>query len=111
MQLFNIHYPTINYKKTYWVAWRKPQEGCIKFNFDGSRSSHKAGGGCVIRNWEGEFFQASAFSLETSSILVAEATTIRNWVKAAVQAGYTNIHIKWGNKIRIKAEQGHIQTP
>ena len=34
-----IHPPNLNllafsHKKTYWVAWRKPQDGFIKINFD-----------------------------------------------------------------------------
>ena len=44
-------------------------------------------------------------------MLVAEATTMRNGIKAALQAGFTDIHIKWDNKILIQAVQGHIQVP
>ena len=60
-------------KKIYWIAWRKPQGGFIKINFDGSKSSQGVVGGFIIRNWELKFIQTSAFNLGASSILIAEA--------------------------------------
>lgn len=98
-------------RKTHWVAWRKPQRESIKINFDGSKTFHGAGGGFIIRNWEGRFIQAASFSLGGASVLVAEATAMRNGIKAALQAGFTDIHIEGDNKILIQAVQGHIQVP
>ena len=43
-------------------------------------------------------------------MLVAEATVMRNGIKAIVQVGYTNIHIEGDNKILIQEMQGHIQA-
>ena len=43
--------------------------------------------------------------------MVAEATAIRNGLRAAITAGFTNIHIEGDNKILIQAVQGRIQTP
>jgi len=43
--------------------------------------------------------------------MVAEATTMRNRIRAGVQAGFTNIHIEGDNKVLIQAVQGQIQTP
>jgi len=68
-------------------------------------------GGYIIRNWKTEFIQVSAFNMGTSSILVVEATKIRNGINAAVQAGYTDIHIEGDNKILIQVVQGYIQAP
>jgi len=46
--------------------------------------------------------------LGASSVLKAEATAMHNGLQAAVQAGYTNIHIEGDNKILIDAVQGRI---
>lgn len=43
--------------------------------------------------------------------MVAEATAMRNGIRAALQAGFTDIHIEGDNKILIQAVQGHIQVP
>ena len=61
-----------------------------------------------MRNWAGRFIQAASVNLGATSILVAEATTIRNKIRAAVQVGYINIHIEGNNKIPIQAVHGHI---
>jgi len=101
-------FSAINRKTTYWIAWRRPQGGFIKINFNESKSSQGAVGGFIIRSWEGKFIQTSVFNLGVSSILIAKATAMRNEIKAAVQAGFTNIHIEGDNKILIQAVQGHI---
>jgi len=54
----NIHppipyHPASSHKKTRWGAWRKPQGGFVRINFDGSKSSQGAIGGFLIRNWDG----------------------------------------------------------
>ena len=63
-------------------------------NFDGSKISQGATGDFSIRNWEGRFIQAAAFNLGATSILVAEATAMRNGIRAALQMGFKNIHIE-----------------
>jgi len=93
------------------IAWQMPPEGFIKVNVDGSKSSHQVVGGYVIRDWTGRFLQAGACNLGGASILVAEATAMRNGLRAAIKAGFTNIHIEGDNKILIHAVQGRIQTP
>jgi len=98
-------------KQPYWIAWKKPPEGFIKVNFDGSELSHHAAGGYVIRNWTGHLIQAGAFNLGATSILIAEATTMRNGLQAAVTVGFSNIHIEGDNKILIQAVQEFIQPP
>ena len=93
------------------IAWEKPPEGAIKINFDGSKNSHSAAGGYVLRDWSGHLLQAEAFNLGAASILLAEATAMRNGIRAAVAAGFSNIHIEGDNKTLIQAVQGYIQSP
>jgi len=100
-----------NPKKTFWIAWKKPAEGFIKVNFNGSKSSQHAVGGYIIRNGIGHLIQAGAFNLGAGSILVAEATSMRNGLRAVVKAGFKNIFIEGNNKILIQEVQGHIQPP
>jgi len=107
---FHQH-PTSRCKKTHWVTWRKPQEGYIKINFDGSKSSSHAVGGFILRNWDGTFIQVASCSLGVASILVVEATAMRNGLGAAVHASYTNIHLEGDNQILIQAVQRRIQVP
>ena len=84
----------INPKKTPWIAWEKPHEGLIKVNFDGSKSRQQALGGYVMHNWTGSLIQTGALNLVMASILVTEATTMRNVITAAVQTKFTNIYIE-----------------
>jgi len=79
--------------------------------FYGSENSQGAAGGFLIRDWTGRFLQAASFNLGAMSVLVAEATTMRNRIKAAVQAGFTDIHIKGNNRILIQAVQRKVQVP
>jgi len=80
----------------------------IKINFDGSKSSYQVSSRCVIHNWS--FIQVGTFYLGITSILVAEATTMRNGIRAAVQARFTNIYIRGNNKALIQVAQEYIQT-
>ena len=79
-----------NRKKIHWVAWRKPQRGCIKINFDGSKTLQAAAEGFLLRNWEARFIQAASFYLGVASVLVEKATTMRNDIRAALQVGFTD---------------------
>ena len=95
-------------KQPYWIAWKKPPEGFIKVNFDGSKSSHQVAEGYVIPDWTSHLIQARAFNLGAASILVTEATAMRNGLRAAVMARFNNIHIEGDNKILIQPVQGLI---
>ena len=100
-----------NTKRLFEIAWKKPPKGFIKVNFDGFKSSHHAAGRYALRDWTGHLVQAGAFYLGAASILVAEATAMRNGLQVAVKAIFTNIHIEGDNKILIQALQGCIQPP
>ena len=65
----------------------------------------------MLRNWTGHVLQAGAFPLGAASILVAEATALRNGLRAAVDAGFRKILIESDNQILIQAIQGFIQPP
>ena len=103
--------PTHPLKKTHWVAWKKPPQGFIKLNSDGSKVHQQASGGFVMRNWKGHVLQVGAFPLGAASILVAEATALRNGLRAAVEAGFRKVIIEGDNQILIQAIQGLIQPP
>ena len=89
----NHKFSAANHKKSHWVAWRKPQRGSIKINFDVSKTSQGAVGGFIIRYWSGWFIQIAAFNLGAASILVAKAMAMRNGIKAAIQVRFKSIHI------------------
>jgi len=97
--------------KSHWVAWKKPLCEFIKFNFDGSKTSQRATGGFIIRNWEGRFIQALAFNLGTTSILLVEAKTMRNGIQVAVRAGFPTLFVEGDNKIIIQAMKSQVHAP
>ena len=103
--------PVSNRKQPQWIRWSKPQGGFIKIDFDGSKLSRGAARGFIIRNWDDQFLQASDFNLGAGSVLIAEATTMRNGLQEAIQARYTDIHIEGDNQILIFLVQGRIQPP
>ena len=73
-------------------------------------TSQGAVGDFILHNWEGKFIQAATFYLGAVSGLIVEVMTMRNRIKAAVQAGFTDIRIEGDNKIFIQAVQSHIQA-
>ena len=103
--------PSPSFKKSLRVAWKKPPQHFIKLNSDGSKVHHQASGGYVLCNWTGHVLQAGAFPLGAASILVAEATALRNGLRAVVDAGFRKILIESDNQILIEAIQGFIQPP
>ena len=93
------------------IRWKLPCGGFIKINFDGSKSAAGAAAGFVLRNWQGGFIKAGSCFLEHASILVAEATAIRDGISAALQAEFRRIEVKGDNQIVLKAVQKQIHTP
>ena len=93
-------------KQSRWITWQKPPGGFVKINFDRSKSSQVAAGGFIIRDWVGRFLHAESFNLGAASVLMAEATVMRNGVRVAAKAGFTNIHIEGDNRILIQAVKG-----
>ena len=54
-------------------------------------------GGFVIRGCDGRFLQTGTFNLKAASVLVVEATPMRNGVRVAVQAGYRSVVLEGDN--------------
>jgi len=65
----------------------------------------------VLRNSTGQVIQAGAFPLGTTSVLIAEATALRNGLHAAVDAGLCRILIESDSQILVQAILGVIQPP
>jgi len=93
------------------IGWKLPQGGFIKLNFDGTKSATGAAAGFVLRSWQGAFIKAGTRFLECASILVAEATAMRDGISAALQAGFRRIEVEGDNQIVLKAVQKQIHTP
>ena len=49
--------------------------------------------------------------MEHASILVAEATALRDGICAALQAGFRRLEVEGDNQIVLKAVQKQIHTP
>jgi len=75
-----------------------------------SKTSQLAAGGLIIRDWTGRFIQAVAFHLGAASVLVVEAKTMCKWIRAIVQAIFTNIYIEGDNHILIQAVKRKIRV-
>ena len=77
-----LHLPQSNRNHSL-IRWQLPHGGFIKLNFDGSKSVTGAAAGFVLRSWQGGFIKGGSRFLENASILVAEATAMRDGIRAA----------------------------
>jgi len=93
------------------IGWKLPHGGFIKINFDGTKSIASAAAGFVLRSWQGGFIQAGARFLEHASILVAEATAMRDGIRIALQAGFRQMEVEGDNRIVLQAVQKQIPVP
>ena len=50
--------------------------------------------GIVLHNWQGGFLKAGSRFLEHASILVAEATTMRDGISTTLQAEFRRIEVE-----------------
>ena len=96
---------------THFIRWQIPVGGFIKLNFDGTKSPAGTAAGFVLRNWQGGFVIAGTRFMEQAPIIVAEATAMRDGIRAALDAGYRKIQVEGDNQIVIKAIQNQIHTP
>ena len=65
----------------------------------------------LLRSWKRGFIQAGTRFLEHASILVAEATAMRDGISAALQAGFRQLEVEGDNQIVLKAVQKLIPAP
>jgi ribonuclease HI len=77
-------------------AWRKPEAGRLKLNFDGSskRASRRASIGGVYRDHEGGFVLGYAERIGTATSSVAELAALRRGLELAVANGWRSVWIE-----------------
>jgi len=93
------------------IGWTVPRGGFIKINFDGTKSVAGAAAGFILRSWKGGFIQAGTRFLEHASILVAEATAMRDGIYTALQAGFRQLEVEGDNQVVLRAVQKKILVP
>jgi len=108
---YSPHHTHPNPQSTHLIGWKLPHGGFIKINFDGSKSPTGAAAGFVLHNWQGGFIMAGSRFMEQAPIIVAEATTMRDGIRAALQAEFRRIEVEGNNQIVIKSMQKQINTP
>ena len=74
-------------------------------NFDGSKTNQGAAAGFIIRDFTGGFLSVEASNLEETSIIIVDATTMRNWVHMIIQSGYKHLIIEGDDKMFIKQSE------
>ena len=84
------------------VRWHPPSPGFVKLNFDGSLINSSATGGFIIRDWTGKLVKVRANYYGDTSILVAEARTLHDGLRLAIQAWLRKIVIEGDNKIMVQ---------
>ncbi|CAN6200740.1 unnamed protein product [Urochloa humidicola] len=77
-------------------AWRKPEAGRLKLNFDGSskHASRRASIGGVYRDHEGAFVLGYAERIGTATSSVAELAALRRGLELAVANGWRSVWIE-----------------
>lgn len=93
------------------VKWAPPPFDYVKVNCDGSVKDKEGASGYVIRNHYGKIVGAGARYLGHTSILLAEATGLRDGVKRAVDMGYRNLEIEGDSTVVIQALWEETEKP
>ena len=93
------------------IGWTSPEDNIIKLNFDGSLSPAGTAAGYILRDSSGRLIKAGTRFMYDALILVTEATTLRDGLKAALDAGMMYLHIEGDNRMVIQAIKGKIHIP
>jgi len=93
------------------VRWNAPPLGVVKINFDGSLSQNSTAGGFIIRDWTGKVIKAGAAHYREPSILVAEARTLRDEVKAVANARFKRVLIEGDHATVNRTLRGEASSP
>ncbi|XP_021751877.1 uncharacterized protein LOC110717469 [Chenopodium quinoa] len=96
--------------QTIQISWSPPHHGVVKINFDGSVRG-TSGAGVVIRDHLGNHICSRSFNIDTSTPLIAEATTLRNGLLFARSHTFSHIFIEGDNLLIINILQGKTQCP
>ncbi|XP_042974550.1 uncharacterized protein LOC122306174 [Carya illinoinensis] len=87
------------------VKWRRPEGDWLKANWDAafSESSRKMGGGCVVRNCDGEILVAAAWPRSfISNPLQAEALALERATDLCAELGFQKVIFKGDSLILVK---------
>lgn len=100
-------------KASFLVKWEPPPLDYVKVNFDGSVKDNNGASGYVIRNHFGKIVAAGvgATNLGLSSVLLAEATGLRDGVRKAIELGYRKLEVEGDSMVVIQALRGEIEKP
>ncbi|KAL0015728.1 hypothetical protein SO802_002797 [Lithocarpus litseifolius] len=82
--------------------WRKPPLGWFKLNIDASVTDHKAGGGGLVRDSEGQWVQGFARHIASTSILMVELWALRDGIHNAKNLHIHNLIINMDSAEAIK---------
>jgi len=93
------------------IGWTSPEDNIIKLNFDGSLSPAGTAAGYILRDSSGRLIKAGTRFMYDALILVTEATTLRDGLKAALDAGMMYLHIEGDNRMVIQFVKGEIHIP
>lgn len=86
------------------VAWRKPEIGWTKLNFDGSSrgKAGKASIGGVFRNHEAEFILGYAESIGRANSTIAELTALRRGLELVLENGWSDVWLEGDAKTLVE---------
>jgi ribonuclease HI len=90
--------------------WRKPDSGCIKFNFDGSSKLMKSSIGGVYRNHEGVFLLGYSERIDKATSSVAELVAAKRGLELALENGWFNVWIEGDAKFVMDLMGKHARS-
>ncbi|PKA52225.1 Putative ribonuclease H protein [Apostasia shenzhenica] len=75
------------------VAWKKPDLGYVKLNFDGVLTDDKAAGGGIIRDSDGNFIYAYHCIFDCDNAIIAEILAAIFGINKCKDKGYNCLHL------------------
>ncbi|KAL0906850.1 hypothetical protein M5K25_025378 [Dendrobium thyrsiflorum] len=81
-------------KRNIIVNWCKPIAPFYKLNSDGSVKNNRAGGGGIIRTYDGSVLAAFATPIQTNCVLTAELSALLAGINLCVSHGILNVWIE-----------------
>ncbi|XP_024200027.1 uncharacterized protein LOC112203270 [Rosa chinensis] len=94
------------------IKWHPPPENFVKLNFDGSDSSSiLAAAGFVIRNHCGDPIVAGSRSIGSSTVPLAECTTLKDGLLAAKQFNMDHLLVEGDSSLIINCVNRKCEAP
>ncbi|XP_024164479.1 uncharacterized protein LOC112171545 [Rosa chinensis] len=94
------------------IKWHRPPENLVKLNFDGSvSSSNLAAAGFVIRNYFDDPIVAGSRSIGSSTVPLAECTTLKDGLLAAKQFNLGHILVEGDSSLIINCVNLQCEDP